>query len=153
MITITDNAGELYDHSIIFLPIKDCLEVFLLFVIGLVAVFAIPTTTTAPTSSVLVTAVDMETAAQAVAQVGGTVTHELGIVNGVGTRLTEAQYGRLATQPQLRLYLDRTLEIAAEALFIPFGMNLAPLPTTTTTQRKLARCLGRKWRKRWPDIW
>lgn len=48
------------------------------------------------TSSAIVQAGDAASAARRVEAVGGTVTHELGIIRAVGARLTAAQRDRLA---------------------------------------------------------
>ena len=66
------------------------------------------------TKTVIVTADDLATAVQAINSVGGITTHELGIINGVGAKVTAAQYGRLTEMEHLRLYQDAPLEIATD---------------------------------------
>ena len=57
--------------------------------VGLALLGHVPTNGT--TSSVIVQARDLAAASDAVRAVGGTVTHELDIINAVGARLTRAQ--------------------------------------------------------------
>ena len=65
----------------------------------------------AATTSVIVQAADAATASRIVA-VGGTVTHELGIIRAAGARLTAAQRGRPAgMQGVLRLYEDGQVRV------------------------------------------
>ena len=52
--------------------------------------------------SLIVQATDLAGAARAVRSVGGTVTHELGIINAVGARLTAAQVEALRRSPAVR---------------------------------------------------
>ena len=60
-------------------------------------------------TSVLVQGHDLETVAAAVRAVGGEITHELGIINAVGTKLTARQLRRLeASDDTLRIQPDRT---------------------------------------------
>lgn len=67
-----------------------------------------------PTEPVIVIANDITTAVAAVTEVGGTITHELGVINAVGARVTASQYGRLARLGHLRLVHDHPLEISTE---------------------------------------
>ena len=66
-----------------------------------------------PTNSVLVQGPDTMTVAAAVRAVGGEVTHELGIINAVGARLTRQQLQRLeATHGSSRIHADRGATVA-----------------------------------------
>ncbi|MCB9006677.1 MAG: hypothetical protein H6656_04760 [Ardenticatenaceae bacterium] len=72
------------------------------------AVLAAPASSTAvsqnaPAASYIVQAVDMETAVAKVTQVGGTITHELGIINAVGADLTPAQFAVLENNKAILL--------------------------------------------------
>src|SRR6185369_1861299 len=59
-----------------------------------------------------------------VRSVGGTITHELGVINAVGARIDPAQARLLRTRdPQIRMYADRRFELAATT------------PTTSRTVR------------------
>src|SRR5262245_57680874 len=56
---------------------------------------------------------DLSSAAAAVRRVGGTITHELPIIDAVGARLTRGQANRLAASPAVRrLYADRNVTVA-----------------------------------------
>lgn len=60
--------------------------------------------------SMIVQAADAATAAAAVGAVGGTVTHDLAVINAVGARLTASQGRALAARPGVaRVYSDRAL--------------------------------------------
>ena len=68
------------------------------------------------TASVLVQGSDVGTVAAAVRTVGGEVTHELGIINAVGARLTRQQLRRLeATNNSLRIHADRGATVAGQS--------------------------------------
>src|SRR5690606_5097424 len=86
-----------------------------LFALTFVLVTAVSAPTTAVAKqSVIVMAEDLPTAVAAIKSVGGTVTHELEIINAAGALVTEAQYGRLAQISHVRLQQDRPLDIATE---------------------------------------
>ena len=65
-----------------------------------------------PTHSFLVQAADLETAVTAVEAVGGTVTHQLGLINGVGAELTDAQQTMLAQTEGIQLVANQSLTTA-----------------------------------------
>ncbi len=68
-----------------------------------------------PTQSMIVRGTDMESVKELVLQVGGTVTHELRIINAVGARLTAAQQAELLElNPDLRLHQDSVIEASSE---------------------------------------
>ena len=52
-----------------------------------------------PTTSVIVQAADLETAAEAVRSAGGEITHELGVIRAVGAVLTKSQVEGLQEIP------------------------------------------------------
>ena len=63
---------------------------------------------------VLVQGTNLAKAAMAVRAVGGEVTHELGIINSVGARLTPTQIRRLeASDDTLRIQADRITSVSA----------------------------------------
>jgi serine protease AprX len=63
--------------------------------------------------SVIVQAADLAGAVRAVRRVGGTITHELGIIDAVGARLTPAQGEILARSREVRrIYPDRAVRAA-----------------------------------------
>ena len=71
--------------------------------------------------AVIVQGRDLASVAALVRAVGGSVTHELGVINAVGARLDPTQARRIRERdPQVRFYADRQFEVAA---------------TTTTTSR------------------
>ena len=55
----------------------------------------------------------MAMAAAAVRQVGGEITHELGIINAVGAEMTAEAVERLSAQRSLRVYGDRALRTSS----------------------------------------
>jgi len=63
--------------------------------------------------SVIVQATDMATAAALVRAVGGEVTHELGIIDAVGAKVTRAQLASIEAQPYVRTYANREVQVAA----------------------------------------
>ncbi len=63
------------------------------------------------TARVIVQGGDATTVAKAVRQVGGEVTHELGIINAVGARLT-ADQRRALEDDAFRVMADRDLSVA-----------------------------------------
>ena len=64
--------------------------------------------------SVIVQASDLASAAHAVRSVGGTITHELGIIDAVGARLTAARLEALRRSREVRrIYANRTVKAAA----------------------------------------
>lgn len=65
-----------------------------------------------PRASVLVQASSLAQARAAVEAVGGTITHELGVIHGVAADLTPAQAVALAHRRGLRLYGNRGVEVA-----------------------------------------
>ena len=66
-----------------------------------------------PTVEVIVQGSDMATAAELVRSVGGTVTHELGIINAVGAQLTPTQLAALQRRHGIaRIYENRRVEVA-----------------------------------------
>ena len=84
-----DTQSDLRSH-------KPVVLILLLFTIILVLGVVLPSSGAGQEAdSFIVTAVDMETAVQAVTQVGGAITHELGIIDAVGATLTPAQKTRL----------------------------------------------------------
>lgn len=65
-----------------------------------------------PTVGVIVQGSDIATAAASVHSVGGTVTHELGIINAVGAQLTAAQLAALQGLNGIsRIYENRRVEV------------------------------------------
>ena len=70
-------------------------------------------TPTAQTASYIVQAESLEAAAQVVTSVGGTVTHQLGIIDAVAARFTPQQLENLARQPNsVRIFEDATARSA-----------------------------------------
>jgi NhaP-type Na+/H+ or K+/H+ antiporter len=66
----------------------------------------------AGTQEYIVQANDVDTAAAMVAYVGGEVTHELGVINAVGAKLSESQLRRLySTDVPLRIYLNSAAQV------------------------------------------
>ena len=86
----------------------------------------IATTAATPSASEAMTAVlvqgsDVTTVAAAVRAVGGEVTHELGIINAVGARLTPTQIRRLeASGGTLRIQADRSTSVSGGG---PLGLD------------------------------
>ena len=73
----------------------------------------VPNQTSESAVAVLVQGSDLAAVADAVRAVGGEVTHELGIINAVGARLTPTQRRRLeATDETLRIRSDRTATVS-----------------------------------------
>ena len=70
--------------------------------------------------SYIIQADSMETAQTAVSQIGGQLTHELAIINGVAADLTDAQHSQLVAQSDLSIHANATLISAS-----------APQPTCT----------------------
>ena len=62
--------------------------------------------------SVIVQGPDLESATRAVRDAGGTVTYELGIINAVATRVPTHQRRFLEQRVGLRVYDDRSVEVA-----------------------------------------
>ena len=60
-----------------------------------------------PVTRVIVQGSDLTAAATAVAEVGGQITHRLGIIDAVGADLTPPQVGALAERPEVRVYPNR----------------------------------------------
>src|SRR6266568_5649853 len=73
----------------------------------------VSTTSETNALSLIVQAKDLASAAQAVRSVGGTITHELAIINAVGARLTAAQLETLRRSPEVRrIYPNRVVKTA-----------------------------------------
>jgi hypothetical protein len=66
----------------------------------------------AQTFDVIVQAGDMVAAAATVRSVGGTVTHELAIIDAVGAQLTLEQSEALRALPGVRTYGNRSIQIS-----------------------------------------
>ncbi len=65
--------------------------------------------------STIVQGPTFEAARDAVLAVGGTVTHELGIIRSVGATLTQDQRARIATaHPEIRMQADRVVKVQSE---------------------------------------
>jgi hypothetical protein len=72
--------------------------------------------------SVIVQAPDMQHARRAVALAGGTVTHELAIIGGVGAAVTPAQLELLHKVKDVRIHEDRVVSMDADvAAGLVFG--------------------------------
>ena len=80
--------------------------------------------TDAPGASYIVQAASLEQAVGAVQDVGGEITHELGIINAVGAYLTDGQREVLGALPQVRTYRDREAQVAKKP-GSPTGGDLA----------------------------
>ncbi|MCP5100056.1 MAG: hypothetical protein GY943_31265, partial [Chloroflexi bacterium] len=78
-----------------------------------------------PVTSYIIQAEEIETAVVKVEQVGGHITHELGIINSVAADLTAAQYAELDGQAGLSLHVNAQLQNASH--------NYAPAQSTTIT--------------------
>ncbi len=66
-------------------------------------------------SAYIVKGTSAERMAELVVEVGGKVTHELGIIRAVGAELTEAQRDALAEHPEVaRIWHDREAEVQGE---------------------------------------
>ncbi|MEW5989690.1 MAG: DNRLRE domain-containing protein, partial [Chloroflexota bacterium] len=75
---------------------------------------AAPAVTDQPATSFIVQGRDLTTVANLVRGVGGTVTHELGIINAVGAQLSADQQARLARDPRVsHVFPDRQVMMAA----------------------------------------
>lgn len=72
-----------------------------------------------PTLSFIVQGPDLAVARTAVSEVGGVVTHELGIIDAVGVRLSPSQLGHLQGDPSLRLWADR--RVASDSTYTSVG--------------------------------
>ncbi len=70
--------------------------------------------------SVIVQSAHSESAAAAVRAVGGEITHELGIIRAVAATLTPEQLTRLRNRPGVRIYDNRTAEVAGTAPYTDF---------------------------------
>ena len=66
--------------------------------------------TNAPVSSVIVQGQDIQNVVAAVREVGGTVTHELSVINGVGASLTTTQIALLEKEYDLRIYNNQSVQ-------------------------------------------
>ena len=90
------------------------------------------------TTSVIVQASDTATATRLVDSVGGTVTHELGIIRAAGARLTATQRDRLAgMQGVLRLYENgRVLVDAVDGESLTVLVTSASGPASSATSRR-----------------
>ena len=100
-------------HRLIFTNLNSWfLTALLLAAVTLAPVCAATEKAGASPLELIVQAHDLATAAEAVRAVGGTVTHELAIINAVGARLTLAQLDRLIDLDDLRVYENRPLEVA-----------------------------------------
>ena len=72
-----------------------------------------------PPASYIVQAADVETAVAAIQQVGGSLTHELGIINAVGAVLTPAQEVALTRiNDDLSIYEDHSVMLNSESVTI-----------------------------------
>ena len=67
-----------------------------------------------PTTSVIVQAADLETAAEAVRSAGGEITHELGVIRAVGAVLTKSQVEGLQEVPGVRIHENRSVKVAGK---------------------------------------
>ncbi|MCP5094568.1 MAG: hypothetical protein GY943_03325, partial [Chloroflexi bacterium] len=77
-----------------------------------------------PVASYIIQAEEIETAVVKVEQVGGHITHELGIINAVAADLTAAQYAKLVDQAGLSLHVNAQVQNAS--------YNYLPAQSTTT---------------------
>ncbi len=64
-------------------------------------------------TSLLVQAASMEQAAEAVLEVGGEITHELGIIHGVSAMLTASQVSLLGEMDGVRIHENRAVSTAS----------------------------------------
>lgn len=69
------------------------------------------TTPAETTAAVLVQGKDLASAAAAVRAVGGEITHELGIIDAVGARLTRRQIEQLEANEGLKVQADRMVGV------------------------------------------
>lgn len=82
-----------------------------------VAVWCLPAVSYAqpteePQESVLIQGADLDSVLEAVCAAGGEVTHELGIINAVGARMTRTQIRELeASDETLRIRTDRNANV------------------------------------------
>ena len=83
------------------------LLLLLLFFSLVVGAASLPASTL-QTGAYIVQAGSVETAVAAVQSVGGTVTHELGIINSVGANLTPVQFARLQNNPQYQQHAGKS---------------------------------------------
>lgn len=67
----------------------------------------------APLVSYIVQASSLDQALSAIQNVGGEITHELGIINAVGARLTSEQRITLDADQQIRIYQNRKASVAS----------------------------------------
>ena len=76
---------------------------------------AIISDTRVETNAFIVQGTDLAAVQLAVEAVGGTVTHELGVIKALGVELTESQTQRLRDNASIRrVYADRTAEVAGK---------------------------------------
>ena len=67
-----------------------------------------------PMAEVIVQAEDMASAEALVLSVGGTVTHELNIIDAVGAQLSPTQLGTLQRMEVVRVYEDGSAQVAGK---------------------------------------
>lgn len=83
---------------------------------------------------VIVQAEDMATAASLVREVGGTITHELGIIDAVGAQLTAAQLAALEAAPgRVHLYPNSPVQVSKKKVTPTPTPQPSPIVTPTPT--------------------
>ncbi|MGB1250524.1 MAG: S8 family serine peptidase [Candidatus Promineifilaceae bacterium] len=100
---------------------KNHISIFGLFLLGLlVLVAAIPrayaNADASTPISIIITSDSVENARMAVDNAGGSITHELGIINAVGAIVTEAQITLLSADPRVKTVHNNEPVIAAGAI-------------------------------------
>ncbi len=108
-----------------------------------------------PTTRLIVQGQSVEAVRQLVREVGGTVTHELGIIKAVGAELTARQIEILETSGTVRLFADRSLDTSSTGCAADGGgtriIDDRKLFWTITNTGSEAITLGRI-DVRWPEV-
>ncbi len=108
------NARRIENEGYLLMNTKliACITVLVMaIVVGIVLLIDTPADET--TTSVIVQATDLETAADAVRSVGGEITHELGVIRSVGANLTGAQLEAIGRIDGIKLHDNRTVSTAS----------------------------------------
>lgn len=107
--------------------------------VGLLLVYAPP----APrlVAELIVQADDLAAARHAVQQVGGVVTHELGIIHAVGARLDSSQLRRLEADSTLTLWANRVVE-KADSVAYPYSSGDQDPSSATTPDTDYPSLVG-----------
>ena len=95
-------------NSSAFIPIV----MVALLILAALFVFWVYNNASTPPAEYIVQAGDAATAAALVEYVGGEVTHELGVINAVGAKLTDRQLSRLhSANTSIRIYQNSAAQV------------------------------------------